>query len=262
MTTFNDTIKSLVISHLEGSQESGTCQVIHTRGKNRGGLLRISPANGNTVIVKLWQIRNFKEKLKTILRFSNGRQEWQKHSYAYKRGIKVPLPIGYKTLTLSNNEKWEAMVIEDLGVTEQGLSYLKMLISKGQESEVFEFEKNLINLTADIINQKIVDIDHQLNNFLIKSDSSLFRIDFECAKTFRLKALISQKYIEMLSRLLASHVYAVQPDVERTKRFAEQLYKELIIDRKMRAMINKSVNEKLEYQFQKVGISSFVTLPD
>jgi len=258
----NTHIKLLIRTHLEDNEPFVSDNAIHVRGEDRGGLLRLPLKDEGTVIVKLWRIRSDKEKIKWFFRLHGGWKEWRMHSFLYKAGIAIPKPIGFYRFTLRNGEQWETMAIEDLGTTERGLNYIKRLIAEKNEEDIRIFENSLINVTEEFIRIGIFDIDHQLNNFLVNSNSNLFRIDFECAKLKRWKNKLPLQYAEMLARLIASHVYAVQPDVVRTEQFAKALYSRLNLDSRIKAAIENSVTQKLKFQYRNAGINSKVSLPN
>ena len=261
MNTLPIGIEALVGSHLVSDQTPVGGDAIHPRGGDRGGLLRLPLESGETVVAKLWSVRNRKERIKVALRFSNGRREWRMHQFIHAAGVPVPVPLGFGQVRLSNGQLWEAIVIEDLGDTDRGLPHLKKLISARLENEIATFQDELINITTQLVRLGVVDIDHQLNNFVVNRKGRLLRIDFECARRTWNRNSVGRDYAEMIARLLASHVYAVQPDVQRTERFAEGLYSRLDPDPRIRALVSKSVNNKLEYQRLSAGVASIVTLP-
>lgn len=236
--------------------------VCHTRSKDRGGVLRLPLEEGGSVIVKVWRIRNLKERIKSVAHLSNGWREWCLHRFIFKAGIQVPEPLAFHRLSVPYKGRYEIMAIEDLGEIEQGLPRLKKLLLAKDGSRVSSFEENLIDITATFIKLNIVDIDHQLNNFVVDQSNRLMRLDFECARRHRLGIIRKSTYIEMISRLLASHIYAVQPDVTRSELFAERLYKRLGLDHQFRAKVQTSVNKKLENQSRSSGTLTTVSLPD
>jgi hypothetical protein len=65
----------------------------------------------------------------------------------------------------------------------------------------------------------------------------------------------------MLARLITSHIYAVQPDVDRSVRFAELLYNKLSVDHRVKIMVRSSVNDKLARQLKDTMIGTSVSMP-
>lgn len=254
-------IRSFIRQHLEKNRPATGSEILHTRGDRRGGLLRIPLDSQESTVVKIWRIRNLKERIKSKVYFSNAWREWHMHQFIHQAGVQAPVPIDYFRLSLPKGDTFECMAIEDLGETERGLPYLKRLIANNDESKAKVFEKGLVDITLDLIKLGVLDIDHQLNNFLVDSNDRLVRIDFECARRYWMGFKPKGTFAEMIARLLASHVYAVQPNVSRTERFAERLYRRLDIDHRMQARVQCSVDEKLERQYRTMGIRMTVTLP-
>ncbi len=255
-------IKSLIHRYLEGDQLITKGEVLYARSKNRGGLVRLPLETGDLIIVKMWRIRNLKERIKSVAYFSNGWQEWRMHRLIHRAGVPVPLPLGFYRLALPKGELYEAMAIEDLGETERGLPYLKKLIAAKEESEIKAFEERLIDITFEIVGMGVVDIDHSLNNFLVDTNGRLLRIDFECAQRYWSDMMSREKFAEMIARLLVNHVFAVQPEVSRTERFVRRLYDRMDIGHRVRSLVISKVTESLEIQYRKIGVALVVKLPD
>lgn len=254
-------IKVLIQRHLENGPDESVGETLHTRGNKRGGLLRLPLESGGSTVVKMWRIRNLKERIKSIIYRSNGWREWRMHRRIHQARIQVPEPFGFFRLKRPNGEKFEFLAIEDLGSTERGLPYLKRLIADNDESAVKSFENRLIEITLSLVGLGVVDIDHQLNNFLIDKSDRLLRIDFECARQYWPGVTPKREFAEMIARLLASHIYAVQPDMSRTKQFSERLYRQLNINHQIRARVQSSVNKKLDIQHRKMGVATTINLP-
>lgn len=260
MSLNSDELKRILLRYLNDDGQKNI-EEVHRRSDGRGGLIRLTASGGNKVIVKIWHARNLKEKIKACLQLSNGRREWRMHNHVYDAGVEVPRPIAYFLLSHNPGKLSEAMVIEDLGETESSMIHLKKLIGENNEGEVLEFEDLLIESTAKLLRLRIIDIDHQLNNFVVAPDGKLIRIDFECARRYPLGLRPAKVYARMLSRFITGHIHAVQPDVERSSRFAERLYAELSVDKKTRKRIADFVNENLEYQYAQSSIDTTIQLP-
>jgi hypothetical protein len=261
VTILSPEIKLSLQRYLEGDLGTEGGEQIHTRCGNRGGLLRLSLKSGGSIVIKIWRFRNIKERIKFAVHLSNGRREWRMHRLLYNAGIPTPQPLWFHSLDVANGQIYEAMAIEDLGATERGLTRLKKLVVTEDENAVISLEDRLILITVKFIQLGVLDVDHQLNNFLVDADGHLFRIDFECARQRYLTTLRKQEYSEMIARLLASHIYAVQPDVIRSVYFAERLYNNLNFDHQLQIMVRKSVDSKLERQRRENGVVTVVKLP-
>lgn len=233
---------------------------LHKRSADRGDLLRL-PFRNSTAVIKVWKIRNLKERLKSILHLSNGSKEWRMHRLIFKAGIEVPEPLAFHRLTVQTGQAYEVMAMEDLGAVQRGLPYMKKLLKTGDDIGISGLEEHLIEVTAAFIKAHFLDIDHQLNNFVVDARGRLMRIDFECARHNVLRITSKSELSEMLARLIASHVYAVQPEVFRSVYFAEHLFQKLDIDRPIRALVSASVNAKLEKQRNREGVATSVALP-
>ncbi len=253
-------IKSLVWRYLEGDALA-IGEGMHVRSDGRGGLYRLPLESGGTVVVKVWLIRNLKERVKYVARISNGLNEWNIHRLVYNAGIATSKPIAFYRMPMRNGTSCEVLVVEDLGETVSSLSWLKQLISRGDESKVVSFEDKLIEITARFIDLHILDIDHQLNNFVVDAHSRLMRVDFECARKHLFSLKFKKDCVKMIARFLTGHVHAVQPDVDRSARFAERLYAKVHIGHRMKAMVNENVNANLTYQLTHSGVDTKVSLP-
>lgn len=236
--------------------------LLHSRGSDRGQLLRAFLQSGASIVLKCWRIRDLKERLKSLLRCSNGYREWRIHCFLHKSGLPVPLPHSFQRLKVSGDGRYEVMAVEDLGEAERGLSYLKRMIAAADDHNVQAFERSLIDITSRLFALRIVDIDHQLNNILVIPGGHVLRIDFECARRPFFAAPAASAIARMIARLIVSHVYAVQPDVARSEDFARALYGHLDLDVRLRPLVQSSVDEYLAAQHRKVGIASAVRLPD
>ncbi len=254
----SEELERIVRRHLE-TGKGGEEELLHQRDRDRGGLARLRTDSGDQIIVKIWHTRGFKARLKRALKLSNGWREWRVHSSVFAAGVPTPRPLGYCRFD-SSAGRFEAMGIEDLGSTTRALFHLKNLIAEGAEDQVTRLEETLIQFTGKMVNMGLVDVDHQLNNFLIDSQGATYRVDFECARP-RPASRGTRLFAEMLARLIASHVYAVQPDTRRTVEFARRLYAALQIDAPIRAMIAASVQLKMDHQRAEHGVNSEVSLP-
>jgi len=261
VTTIPTEIERLLRIHLGSGDHQAEGEIMHRRRGNRGGLLRLPLVAGGALVVKVWPVQNLKEQIKASMHISNARREWRMHRLIHRAGLLVPEPRGFLRVSTPDGRHFEVMAFEDLGETERGLPYLKRMISEGDALAVAEFEARIIDVTAELINLRVLDIDHQLNNFVVDGHGRLFRIDFECAQRTRFMGMRQDTYMQMLARLLASHVYAVQPHVERTEQFGMQLYSRLQPDKRLRSLIQSSVDMKLEVQRLRNGVASTVSLP-
>jgi len=235
-------IAPLLCRHLKGDA-SAVGDTVHTRSDSRGGLFRLPLANGGSMVFKVWRIRNAKERLKSVTHLSNGWREWRMHQFVYRAGIDVPAPFCFQQITIPGFSHCEIMAIEDVGKVESGVPYLKRLIAAGLDDEIIAFEDRMIDITSQLLKLKIIDVDNQLNNFLINSVDRVIRIDFECARKPCFFTLRKRKYATMLERLLRSHLHATYPASERTSRFMLRLAERLELPADIRKMV-LAINEQ------------------
>jgi hypothetical protein len=256
----HDEIKCKLCRNLE-DKKVNDLETIHRRSNGRGGLLRLGLLNGTTVAVKVWYVRDLREWFKATINLSNGQREWRMHRLIFQAGINVPEPLGFYSLITKKGLRFQTMVIEDIGETIKSMIYLKQLISANDELLVLEFEEKLIESTAQLLKLHILDIDHQMNNFVIDQKGCLMRIDFECARRYPFRYMPQKQYIKMLARFITGYIYTVQPDVGRSIRFAERLYEVLGVSRKEKILIQKAVTGNLSSQLATKGIETVVRLP-
>jgi len=247
---------------LADSDQSGNARVLHQRTKGRGGLLRLPLEAGGAMVVKIWHLRTIKDRLKSRLGISNGCREWCMHRLIHDGGLHTPAPLGFLRLQLPGGDNLESMAIEDLGETMSVREHLTSLMLAGEEDAVRDIESEIIVSTQRLLAMGVVDIDHQLNNFLVDRNGAVHRIDFECAQRRRIYRSLRSARITMLARLISSHIYVAQPDVPRSLSFTKRLYQALEPGRRDRERIQRAVNENLERQYQRKGVFTSITLPD
>lgn len=252
-----------IVSHVEQYLDSGHaaqgCEVVHDRSQGRGMLLRIHDIDGQRVIVKAWALRNLRERLKQRVGISNGFREWSMHRHIEQIGLAVPTPMGYVCAGRSRTP-FETMAVADLGPTLRGLVYLKQCISESNEAEVERFENCVLDMTAQLVASRVDDVDHQLNNIVLDEANQVYRIDFECARRWRIRNIPDLHLGAMISRLVCSHAYACQPVLERTERFAHRLAERIMPSARALAHARQRIDATLQRQHQRKGIDSRLTL--
>jgi len=222
--------------------------------------LRVRDAAGLRAIVKVWPVRFARERLKCALRISNGCREWRIHSYLAKIGLLVPTPMGYLRLGLSPERQFEMMIVQDLGQTVNGLGYLKQCIGRQDEARIERFEDEVIEVARLLIRSRIIDIDHHLNNFLVSDREDIIRIDFECAWRWLPGRAPIDALGTMIGRFVCSHVYACQPQIERSEAFAAKVAERLRLPRRVLSAANTLIVRNLGKQAMHRGIDSQLRL--
>ena len=238
--------------YLTGKDDTGVSSLYKRLGA-RGEVLRMMKDDGRSMIVKVTICKTVKSRIKNVLQISNSWREWRIHNKLYTLDIPVPEPLWFGDILLSDGTKYEVIVMEDLGKSEPVGHYLNALRLEQQDNLIASTEDTVISLTEKIISLGFVDIDNHLRNFLISADGRMVRIDFEVAYRPMFLALAKKKYLQMMARLVESHVYAMQPETERTVAFVKKLCDEMKMDSKMQRVVEKQVNVRLAKQSKGSG---------
>ncbi len=237
-------------------------QHIYKWSENGKGVISYSDGDGIPLIIKIWGIKQKKEQFKSQIRLSNGFREWRMQKYLLRFGIQTPTPFEFKRIRINRNQKYEIMIVEDLGETTLGLDYLKKLYSMNDFVSAEKFEQSVLECTEKILNLCVIDIDHQLNNFIVDKYHKLYRTDFECAQKYLWIRQEYRDYAKMLARLISSHVYAVQPEVHHSVHFSDLLYSRLRIKPEIRRKINSIVYHNLSEQKKIMCVDTQLSLPE
>lgn len=208
------------------------------------------------MIVKLWRIRNVLERAKEQVGIGDGAREWRMHRHIANIGLNVAKPIAYSMITTESRSRFEMFNVEDLGKTTQGLPYLKDCIIRGDEDNALRFEETVIHMAHRLLDARIVDIDHQLNNILIDQAERIFRVDFECARRWRLPSIPHQLLGRTIGRLVCTHVYACQPNLQQSEQFATRLATRLQLPTKVLTYARRTIECNLARQRDLCGIDS------
>ena len=255
-------LKSLIRTSLERGESSdcGTCEVLKARSGGRGMLMRVRDQNGRSVIAKAWALRELKDRLKSATGQSMAKREWAAHRYLEQSGVAVPRLLKFLRIRCRDGQRYEVIVVEDLGSTRNGLVHLKELLSTGNESRVRQFEDAVISITTAILQIQIIDVDHQLRNIVLNGSDQPIRIDFECASRFRSAHPPAREFGIMLGRLIVSHAFGTQPDLARTTAFAHRLADQVSAPHEVRRGAANHVVWALEKQRRASGVDSRLEL--
>jgi len=235
-------------------------EVIYRR-KNRIVIRWRGKASDESLIIKLWSRPDLKGRLRGLLHISSCHHEWRTLVRLSAVNMAVPHPLGYCRLTPSIAGYTEALFIEDLGECASATDYLKQLIHAGQEQQVLRFENVMIEMTEQILAAGMVDVDHGLVNIVVQTSGRPVRLDFELARLVIWPLLFTTMYGDMLGRLIVLHAFAVQPDTDRTTRFAERLCEHLRPPRRSLARAGIHIQKHLKEQLENTGLDTRVTLP-
>lgn len=250
-----------VLSRFLAGDKSIACDRLHVRSDQRGGLYRLAREDGTTVVAKVWQIHNVRERFKSTVRISNGWREWCMQRIAYTSGIATPQPFAFFRFSTMSGDRVEALLMEDIGEVVSSMQVLKLLISNNNALEVASFEDRLISITTRFIDLKFIDIDHQLNNLVVDKKGRILRLDFECTKRRIFGFMKQNLLITMIARFITGHIHAVQPNVSRSVSFAERLFSALNLNCHQKAMIQGAVDANLHHQMFNNNVCTKVSLP-
>ncbi|MCC6907836.1 MAG: hypothetical protein IT430_07850 [Phycisphaerales bacterium] len=242
------------------TSECGGCEFLRGRTRGRGMLMRITDSGGDSVVVKACRQRDLKERLQGLSGLSMAHREWRAHEHVVRSGIRAPRLLQFLRLNLNSGERFEAIVMEDLGPTCNGMVHLKELIAQGDEDAVESFESRVVGLTERLLAAKVVDVDHQFRNIVVGQDREPMRVDFECARVFRGAKPPASSHGAMLGWLIVSHAFTCQPETSRTERFADHLRQCLRPPEAVLEVAKERVNRTLEHQRLANGIDSRVRL--
>ncbi len=255
-------LQPLVRASLETGNTSrcGSCKVLKGRSGARGMLMRVTDADGASVIVKAWEARSLAERVKSVLGCSMARREWRAHRHLERSGLTVPQLLQFVKLRCKDGRHFEAIVVEDLGPTRNGLVYLKDLLAAGDDNGIRRFEEHVSAMTRRVLEAGIVDVDHQLRNIVVNGTNRPIRIDFECARRFWRGFPPVADYGRMVGRLVVSHAHACQPELKRTECFARRLAEHLDPPRAVLDCAEAQITRELARQRDRAGIDSRLNL--
>ena len=233
----------------------GRFEVLHQKGTHY--VVRYHPANGYSVVVKLWSQPGLTQWVRRILGIRSIDYEWRNLGRAQELGMPVPRPLGRCSGGFDPAGYTDAIVLEDLGDCVPALNHIKFLIASGEEEHLREFEDEIISLTFEMASNELFDTDHGVQNISVCGTSKPVSLDLEMARYSRFPLRRRRLYGRMLGRLLLTYTFSVQPDVERTLRFADRLKEKLNPPRAVmklanaylqRNMANQAKNPALDFE--------------
>lgn len=222
---------------------------------------RLKPMGSDTVILKLWNKPGPQGALRRLSRTDPLTKEIRALGLFQESHVRVPKVYGYCQLSDRSLPGTGALFLQDLCRCVIALDHLKGLIRAGDEDAVAAFEEEIIDVTRKILDARLVDPDHSLINLVVDSSQTLYRLDYEVARKVLSPALAVSSYGDMLGRLLVTYTFAVQPDVARTRDFAQRLVAAL---RPPWLVLNRAarfVTTQMQIQRNVKGIDTRVDLP-
>jgi hypothetical protein len=221
--------------------------------------LRLHLPADDSVIVKLWQRPGARGVLRRLTRTDPASREHHALERLHRSGIPVPLPLGISRIEIDGLPFTDAFFLQDLGPCQTALHHLQLLIRAGHERAVAGFLDEVVELTAAVVEARVIDTDHHLNNMVVTAEGRLVRLDTELARAYRSPP--AGPYGEMLGRLVGSLVFAVQPEVERAIGFAESLTRRLEPGDAVLRAASAQVERMLAGQRRHRGLDTQVALP-
>lgn len=197
------------------------------RGRDRLIIRWRDTGSKNSVILKMWARPHLGNSLRHLLRVAPSDYEWRNLKRLRDAQIAVPRPLGFCRLLPDIAGYTEVLFTEDLGPCVSATEHLKNLIRSGEEEGATIFEDLVIEMTRRLVRAGMVDDDHGLLNIVVQASGRAVRLDLELCRKVLWPDLFPRAYGRMLGRLIGLHAFAVQPDVERTRRFADRLRQQL-----------------------------------
>ena len=242
----------------ETCQNLEQMEVVSKRGFRL--VVRRPAPDGTSVIVKLWARPGWKGLLRRLLGQSAARYEYRNLRLMERLGVPAPRAFAYGRAAQNAGGYTDAMVMEDLGEIETAIEYLKGRIAAGDEAAVTGFQDGLIAMTGILSRARIIDFDHSMVNVVVK-DGVPIRLDLEKARRVPWIGLRPNLYGEMIGQFLATFVFAVQPDVARAARFAEQLFAEITPAPSIVRRAQAHLDSRMKRQREGTGIDMALKLP-
>ena len=216
--------------------------------------------DGTPVVVKLWARPGLKGTLRRFLGQSAARYEFRNLRMMARIGVPAPRAIAYGRAPANRFGYTDVMVMEDLGDCETAGRYLKARIEAADEAAVAKFEAEVIRMTGILARARIIDFDHSMVNIVVTGARPI-RLDLEKARRVPWIGLRPGLYARMIGQLLGTYVFAVQPDTDRARHFAEKLFTEISPTPAVVAGAQAHLDAMLKRQKDGIGIDVALTLP-
>ncbi len=214
-----------------------------------------------TIILKFWVRPGIKGKLKWGLGKSSAQTEYKALEHLYNHGMRVPQPLGLCRVPACGRPYTESMFMSDLGKTVRGPDYLEDLLKKGETEKADLFLEQMIQITEELLDAKVIDTDHGINNTVVTMEEEPIRIDFEVARIVNDPYQEHQQLAKMIGRYIITYAFVIQPDMEAIIAYAEKLYDRLKIDKKVRGLIRQYTDAAYDLQRTSRGIDYTLELP-
>jgi len=223
---------------------------------------RIPALDGShTVILKVWRRTGLRSRLRILLRTSPLLREVAGMNLMRSCGIPGPQPLARLSFERSSPIWTHALFMEDLGECRMAVDHIRELVANQRHDEVRSFAAQVIGMTTAMVRRGILDIDHGFVNIVTRAAGTPVRVDFEQVRLVRWVSLFPALYARMLSRLVSSFTYGVQPEVGLAEQFAVQLQAALSPPRRVLLRAADLVSAGMERQNRDTGIDTRLDLP-
>jgi hypothetical protein len=216
---------------------------------------------GIPIIIKMWARKDIRGKVRRLLHIAACDYEWRNLQRLEEAKVPVPRPLGFCRARPSIAGYIDVLFMEDLGPCETATEYLKRLIRTSPDDQAVSFENALIEMTGQMVNAGMIDVDHGLINIVVPPSGQPTKLDVELARRVFWPRLFSGDYGRMLGRLIALHTFAVQPDVNRAADFARRLRERLRPSSRTLKVADAHARRMMRIQFEKTGIDTRLVLP-
>jgi tRNA A-37 threonylcarbamoyl transferase component Bud32 len=186
-------------------------------------VIRVSLQN-QSYILKYWQRKPMASLLRRISRTGCGIKEWKALCGMQKIGVEAPKPLYHEFVGNT-----EVLFMEDLGACLDVIEVLKAYVLSGNIQEFTRLEDGIIGIAGKMIRNGWLDPDCRLPNFALTPGNQLVRLDFELAYRVHTSAMLRQDCAVMIGTLVATHLFAMQPQTMRSLPFAERLLQSVAI---------------------------------
>ena len=218
--------------------------------------MRVEMPDGTRLVMKFWDRRGWRATARRLTRTTPSCREWRVMRRLWDRKVSIPRPIARFHLEAPGASFNEVLVMEDLGAVRTVQRCIKDAIAEGKADVVERLESDVIELTRRIVDAGVLDSDHSVMNIVCREDGRVYRLDFEVARLARPVSVRPILMAEMISRLVGTFVFTVQPDGERAARFAVSLAGELGASKSVRRRAKRVVDAMLEKQRVTRGVDS------
>lgn len=213
-----------------------------------------------SIIIKMWSRPDLNGSVRRLLQIAACNHEWRNLTRMSLTGIAVPRPLGFSQVAPTIAGYTDVLFMEDMGTCESATDHLKRLIQAKQEQQAVIFEDAQIQMTVQLLDAGILDIDHGMHNIVVSPSGKVIKLDVELARYVVWPRLFPAMYGQMLGRMIGMHAFAVQPEMSRTTHFADRLRANLQppLDILKRAGIYARV--MMQNQLKKTGIDTRLIL--